>query len=276
MGCGDLRRLVVNADDFGRSPSINRAVIQAHRQGILTTASLMVNGQAAAEAVQLARENPPLGVGLHLTLVCGRATLPHKEIPGLVSRDNAFSDDAVRTGMRLFFQRSLRPQLERELAAQFAKFAATGLVLDHVNGHLNLHLHPTVFRMLMDHAADWGIRKVRLTRDPLRLNLRLARGRLAYRLSHALIFRLLSDWAEPKLIQKHIGYAPAVFGLLQNGLVHEQYVIDLLPRLPQGDSELYSHPCPDKFKPELDALVSPRVRALVRQHQIELVRYQDL
>src|SRR6266581_8358627 len=81
------RRLIVNADDFGRSASINRAVIRAHREGILTTASLMTNEPASAEAVALARENPGLGVGLHLTLICGHSALPQKRIPGLVNPD---------------------------------------------------------------------------------------------------------------------------------------------------------------------------------------------
>ena len=76
------RRLIVNADDFGRSASINQAVIRAHREGILTTTSLMVNEPAFEEAVALARENPTLGVGLHLTLLCGHSALPPEEIPG--------------------------------------------------------------------------------------------------------------------------------------------------------------------------------------------------
>src|ERR1051325_4807396 len=78
------RRLIVNADDFGRSSSINQAVIRAHREGILTTASLMVNEPACAEAVQMANDNPRLGVGLHLTLLCGHSALPATAIPGLV------------------------------------------------------------------------------------------------------------------------------------------------------------------------------------------------
>jgi chitin disaccharide deacetylase len=277
MGSGDFRRrLIVNADDFGRSHSINQAVILAHREGILTTASLMVNGEAAAEAVELARQNPRLGVGLHLTLVCGCSTLPAQEIPRLVRDGNAFSDDPVRTGLRYFFLGELVPQLRREMAAQVEKFHQTGLILDHVNGHLNLHLHPTVFRILMQQASQWGVRHLRLTRDPLRLNVQLASGRWTYRLSHAAIFHLLSRWALPKLDRKHIRHTTAVFGLLQTGDVCEDYVQKLLSRLPEGDSELYSHPCLDKFKPEVDALVSPKVRRLVREHSIQLIRYQDL
>src|SRR6266481_5304549 len=112
------RRLIVNADDFGRSASINRAVIRAHRVGILTTASLMTNEPAFAEAVALARENPGLGVGLHLTLICGHSALPHKKIPGLVNPGREFDGDPARVGMRYFFRRKLRAQLRAEIDEQ--------------------------------------------------------------------------------------------------------------------------------------------------------------
>src|SRR5437867_13212189 len=94
------RRLIVNADDFGRSHSINEAVVRAHRDGILTSASLMVNGDAADGAVQLARQNPRLGVGLHVTLVCGTSALPPGEIPGLVDAGGNFSRHSVLAGVR--------------------------------------------------------------------------------------------------------------------------------------------------------------------------------
>src|SRR5216117_276522 len=105
------RRLIVNADDFGRSHSINLAVIRAHREGILTTASLMVNEAACDEAVKLAKENPRLGVGLHLTLICGHSALSQKEISGLVDAQNKFSNAPAKTGFRYFAQKKLRPQL---------------------------------------------------------------------------------------------------------------------------------------------------------------------
>lgn len=270
------RRLIVNADDFGRSSPINQAVIRAHREGILTTASLMVTGAAAAEAIELARENSDLGVGLHLTLLCGRSVLPANRIPGLVGRNQSFSERAVQTGFRYFFLPSLIPQLQQEIAAQLEAFSKTGLVLDHVNGHLNLHLHPTIFRILTQSSAPPGIRALRLTREPWQIDIRLGHGRWLYRASHALIFALLTRWAEPQLRARQISYTPAVFGLLETGRVDEDYLLQLLPRLPAGDSELYSHPCLENSRGEFDALVSPRVQQLARDTQIQLIRYQDL
>src|SRR5690349_13727804 len=193
MGRPELaRRLIVDADDFGRSHSINKAVVRAHNEGILTTASLMVNEPGMEEAVALARENPRLGVGLHLTLLCGKSALPPEKIPGLVNRHAEFGNQPVAAGFRYFFQPGLREQLRAEIHAQFEKFRATGLPLDHVNGHLHLHLHPTVFNILMEDAEKLGIRRMRLTRDPFWLDVPLARGRRLYRAMHAFIYFILS------------------------------------------------------------------------------------
>jgi predicted glycoside hydrolase/deacetylase ChbG (UPF0249 family) len=170
----------------------------------------------------------------------------------------------------------LRDVLRREVRAQLAAFARTGLECDHVNGHLHMHLHPAVFQILMDLAPEFGIKRVRLTRDPLRLNLRLAGGSLAYRVSHAVIFGRLAARARSRLEARRIRFTGRVFGLLQNARVDEAYVLRLLAQLPVGDSELYSHPSLGEFKHEFDALVSPRVAAAVRGQGIQLVRYQDL
>ena len=270
------RRLVVNADDFGLSPSVNEAVIRAHGEGILTTASLMVNERGFDEAVKLAKENPQLGVGLHLTLLMGHSALPPEKISGLVNAHCEFSDRPVATGFRYFFQRDLREQLRAEIHAQFEKFHATGLPLDHVNGHLHLHLHPVVFQILMEDAVQLGIRRMRLTRDCLARSRRMARGRWFYRVSHAAIYEWLSNRAHKRLHQRGIKHAEITFGLLQNARVNEEYILKLLPELPPGDSELYSHPSLDEFKHEFDALVSPRVKELVKTLGVKLIRYQDL
>jgi len=271
-----VRRLVVNSDDFGRSRSINEAVVQAHRHGILTSASLMVNEPAFEEAVALAKDHPRLGVGLHLALSHGRSALPPERIPGLVNLRGEFSNQPEITGLRYFMRRHLREQLRQEIHAQFEKFRGTGLLLDHVNGHLHFHLHPTVFRLVMEVADRFGIRHMRLTRDPFWLNARLSPGHWLSRGTHAFIYLCLAGNARRSLKRRGIRHTRRVFGLLQNARVDELYITRLLPRLPGGDSELYSHPSLDDFKNEFDALVSGRVKTAVQQNGIKLIRYQDL
>ena len=270
------RRLIANADDFGRSPSINQAVVRSHREGILTTASLMVNEAGFDEAVKLAKENPKLGVGLHLSLLGGKSALPPEKIPGLVNSRGGFGNSPVGAGMSYFFRRILREQLRAEIHAQFDKFHSTGLALDHVNGHLHLHLHPTVFRILMEDSEKLGIRHLRLTRDCLSRSRKISRGHFFYKISHAAIFEFLSRRARKTLEQKKIRHAQITFGLLQNARVDEDYLLKLLPELPPGDSELYSHSSLGEFKHEFDALISPRVKEKIKLLGIELIRYQDL
>lgn len=276
MASLEKRRLIVNADDFGLSSSVNAAVIRAHREGILTSTSLMVNEAGFDEAVKLAKENPSLGIGLHLTLLQGHSTLPPEKIPGLVDARGEFSESPVGVGLNYFFKGHLREQLRIEIHAQFEKFHSTGLPLDHVNGHLHLHLHPAIFKILMEDSEKLGIRRMRLTRDCLARSRKMSRGRLVYKISHAAIFEWLSRRAREPLRQKNIRHAQITFGLLQNHRVDEEYLLKLLPELPPGDSELYSHPSLDKFKHEFDALVSPRVRELTKKLGIELIRHQDL
>lgn len=279
-GSSARRRLIVNADDFGRSEAINSSVIEAHRRGILTTASLMVAGEAFEDAVRLARENPGLGVGLHLTACCGRAVLPHHQIPSLVNREGKFSDAPVAAGLRYALSPKARFELAREIRAQLERFVATGLLLDHVNGHLHFHLHPSIFPLLASNFAEFGVKAVRLTHDPLRIDWPLGRGRHLYRLSHWLIFWLLSRRARPALEGGGIRHARYVFGLLENDRVTEDYVLELLRVLPPGDSELYAHPSLDERAPdrlrEHAALTSARVRNAVGEQNVQLIRYQDL
>ena len=266
----------MNADDFGRSQSVNRAVIQAHDEGILTTASLMVNEAGSKEAVELAKARPKLGIGLHITLADGHSTLPHADIPGLVNERNEFRACPVLSGLRFFFLPKLRSQLQAEIEAQIEKFRATGLPLDHIDSHHHLHMHPTIVPLLLDAAGRIGISHVRLTREPFCVNAKHIRGRRFRNAPHAMIYSALAWKARPAFERQKIRHPSNVFGLMQNHSVDESYLERLLPILPPGDSELYSHPSLDVFKHEFDALVSPRVRAAINRLGIQLIRYQDI
>lgn len=270
------RWLIVNADDFGLNSSTNHAIIRGHQEGILTSCSLMVNEPGFEEAVELARLNPRLGVGLHLTFLQGHSTLPREKIPGLVNDKREFDNSPVRVGFKYFFKRELREQLRAEMLAQFEKFRATGLPLDHVDSHHHLHAHPTLFRIVIESAADLGIKHLRLTSEPFGVHARLSIGYRLERLSHGVAYWLLAGGARRKLKRMDIKHTDAVFGLLQDARVDEDYLQRLLPKLPFGVSEIYSHPSLDVFKHEMEALISPKVRALAESLGIRLIRYQDL
>lgn len=280
------RRLIVSADDFGMSAGVNAAVERAHRHGILTQASLMVNGEAASEAVALALRTPSLAVGLHLVLVQGKPTLPPHAVPDLVDRDGMLPMAPIASGMRYFFSPKLREQVRREVIAQLDAFTATGLPLSHVDGHLTIHMHPVVLDLLCELRARYDIRCIRLPREPLRPSLAFDRAHLGRKLGEAMIFALLSRWAVKRLERHGLLHADRLFGMHQTGHVSESYLLHLLPQLEPGLTELYCHPgvtdaeirrwTPDYDRAgELDALTSGRVRAVLSAAGVELTSYRQ-
>lgn len=280
------KELIVNADDFGLSTGVNRAVVKAWREGILTSASLMVGGDAFEEAVALAKENPGLQVGLHLTLVQGRAVVRHDRFPSIHDRDGNFTNDPVHGGMRYFFVKSFRKQLYREIEGQIVKFRETGLPLSHVDGHLNIHMHPTVFDILRELMPKHGITTFRLSRENLRQNLAINRSRLVGKAADAFIFSRLAARCRPLLDRLGIGYTAEVKGLLNSGRMTEEYLLKALDRVGDGTTEIYFHPgclpcaeitrrMPDyRHEDELAALTSPRVKERLRSLGIRLTNYR--
>lgn len=282
------RRLIVNGDDFGLSPQVNAGILHAHTQGILTNTSLMVKGSAWQEAVTLAKETPTLSVGLHLTLVQGRAVLAPHLLTRITQPSGNFFDNPVTTGMRYFFSRQARTQLRDECRAQIERFLATGLPLTHIDGHLHIHLHPTVLNILLALAPEYGVKTMRLTREDLKTSLACDPRHSLQKRWESFIFTQLAQAAERKLRERGIVFPNALFGLHQSGDMNERYLLALLPKIRSGVTELYSHP---SFLPcrevqywtpryrrdqELAALTSPAVREALIAQDIALTSYRAL
>jgi chitin disaccharide deacetylase len=279
-------RLIVNADDFGLSESVNAAVLEAYDHGILTSCSLMVGEAAAPAAVQAARERPGLAVGLHLTTVCGQAVLPPSAIPRLVDAAGRLSNNPVWAGVRYTLDGATRAQLEQELRAQFERFHDFGLPLSHVDGHRHLHMHPFIFDRLVELAQDFGCRRIRLPREEWWAYRREAGLRALAQAPLALIFALLVRRARRRLAAGARGagggfvWTSSVSGLFRTDRMDEKALLSLLRRLPPGDHEVYSHPDADgrgeAGRRELAALTSPAVRRLLEERQICRITYRDL
>jgi hopanoid biosynthesis associated protein HpnK len=266
---GTRRRVILTADDFGLSEAVNAGIERAHRDGVLTHASLMVAGPAAGDAVRRARRMPGLRVGLHLVVVEGPAVLPPAAIPGLVDARGWFPSDQVRLGLRYFFLPPVRRQLAAEIRAQFAAFAETGLALDHADAHKHMHLHPTVGAMMLRTGRDFGLARIRVPAEPPAV-LR-ACGAQPGPGAHALHAwtRLLRHQAR----RAGIAAVPSVFGIAWSGHMTEPRLLRLLANLPAGSSELYFHPAVARdallaglmpqyeHTAELAALLSPDIRA---------------
>ena len=161
---GALKRIIITGDDFGLALPVNEAIEEAHLKGVLTTASLMIGAKFAGDAAERARNHPSLKVGLHLTLVEGSSVLSPQKIPDLVDASGSFPTHLTRAGFKFFFYPGIREQLEAEIRAQFDAFHKTGFVLDHVNAHNHMHLHPTVLGLILKVGRDYGLEEaIRLT-----------------------------------------------------------------------------------------------------------------
>jgi chitin disaccharide deacetylase len=266
------RALIVTADDFGLHPRVNLAVERAHRDGVLTSASLMIGAAAAPDAVERARALPSLRVGLHLVLADGRAVLPPQRIPALVDEHGCFGNHMVRDGVRFFFLPHVRRQLAQEIRAQFQAFAATGLTLDHVNTHKHFHLHPTVLALILEIGRDYGMKAMRLPFErgtPLALRPWLAHVRRS-------------------LKRAGIVHNDYVVGIADTGRMDEAAWLAALAGLPPGVGEFYCHPAVSGERAltesmrdywhdeELRALLSAKVAAAIRAAGVRLGGFADV
>jgi hopanoid biosynthesis associated protein HpnK len=274
-----MKRLVVTADDFGAAVAVNEAVERAHRDGILTAASLMVAGEAADDAVARARALPGLGVGLHVVLVEGQPMLPPERLPALVDSQGRFRGDMARMGLEIFALPAARRQLAAEVEAQFAAFAATGLPLDHVNAHKHFHLHPTVAGTILRIGKRYGMKAIRAPIEPQRLLRAIDGTRMGPRIE--------TGWG--MLVRRRMRAAKMVvpdqvLGLAWSGAMTANRMRAVLEHLPAGLTEIYAHPATEAYPGsasgydycgELAALTDPLAKRLIARDCVTLGRFAD-
>ena len=264
-----MKQLIVTADDFGAAAEVNEAVEHAHRNGILSAASLMVAGAAAHDAVVRAKTMPKLRVGLHLVLVEGKPVLPASAVPDLVDSSGHFRTDMARAGAAMFFLPKVRAQLAAEISAQFEAFAATGLALDHVNAHKHFHLHPTIAALMIEMAEAHGVKGARVPLEPqdvlARIEPRKASAMVALTTPFAKSLRR-------RFRRAGIAAPDQVFGLAWSGAMTGERLAGLIRHLPEGLSEIYTHPATGpyagsapgyQYQAELAALTDPGLVALL-------------
>jgi len=281
------RRLIVNADDFGISETVNEAVIRAFTEGVLTSCSLMVTGEACEHAVSLARAHPGLAVGLHLVTVMGRAVLPPAEIPTLVDASGNFAANSIVAGLKYYFSPQARDKLRRELRAQFETFAATGLRLSHIDGHLHMHVHPVVFQAAVELGTRYGVRRMRVPQEEYRLAVNFDRQHAGTKAVYTVLFKGLARRMQRRLRASGFVSAERVYGNLHSGRMDEQYFLYMLDNLRADTNEIYFHPAvypadclldaaAQQAMREFAALTSPRVRRRAHELGIMLTNYFDL
>jgi len=275
------KRLIITADDFGFSREVNAAVARAHQQGVLTGASLMVTGAARDEAAHVARENPRLDVGLHLVVCRGSSVLPASQLHGVADAGGRFGENPVMAGMRYFFNRRVRGLLRDEVRAQVELHLQLTGTLNHIDGHLNFHVHPVIADLLVEFAAEYHVPCIRLPREPVFTTIRLAGDHASRKLVEAVIFRALSRRTRRMIAARGIISTDWLFGLHQSGNLSEEYVIGVIGRMRPGLTELYLHPAEDigvtppspQAQREVSILTSSRIRAAIEAEGIQLTNF---
>jgi hopanoid biosynthesis associated protein HpnK len=237
-----VRRLIVNADDFGLTPGVNRAIVELHRAGLVTSASLMARAGETDEAIALARGTPSLGVGCHVVLVDGEPVLPPQQIPSLVDVRTGHFPNSLKTFLlRLFTGRIRAEEIEAEAAAQIAHLQRRGVRLTHIDTHKHVHVFSAVLRPLLRAARVAGIRAVRHPFEP-EWAVRTARGAPLARVLQIAALRPLAPRSRKVIAQEGFITPDGTIAVTGTGTLSAATLRSLLEQLPAGTWELVTHP----------------------------------
>ena len=279
-----MRRLIVHGDDFGLAAGVNRAILELHRAGALTSASLMARAAATEEAIELARTTPSLGVGCHMVLTDGVPVLPASEIPSLMDgRTGRFQPTPGAFLARLVTGRIRTQEIEAEAAAQIASLQARGLVLTHIDTHKHTHISPPVLRPLLRAARAAGIRTVR---NPFEAgwSRRATQGVSWVRRAEVNAFRLLQLAFRRIVAEEGFVTTDGAIGILATGLLDTAMLRSLIGKMPPGTWELVTHPgyCDRDLQQANTRLLASREREvqalkeIVQIDGVERISFADL
>lgn len=237
-----VSRLIVNADDFGLTSGVNRAIVELHQAGVLTSTTLMARAPATDEAIALALANPSLGVGCHVVLVDGKPVLPPREIPTLIdSRTGCFPPKLTTFLSRLFTGRIHSAEIEAEAAAQIALLQRRGLRLTHIDTHKHTHMFPAVLRPVLQAAAKAGIQAVRNPFEP-EWAVRASPRASIVRSAEVFALRRFGPYFHSILSKESLVTTDGTIAVAATGVVNTDTVRSLLQQLPSGTWELVTHP----------------------------------
>jgi hopanoid biosynthesis associated protein HpnK len=277
------RCLIVNADDLGLTEGHNRAILDAHQHGIVTSTSLLACGPAFDDAVERARSASALGIGVHLTLLEGAPVSSPAQVPDLVGPDGLFGQSYLALFRRLALRQVRMDQVRREWRAQIERVLAAGLHVTHLDSHKHVHMHPQLLPVVLALAQQFDLRRMRLSR-PL----------VPWAGAKPAVLAALSAWARCQAAQQGVRTPGALLGLEYGGQMTTARLLAVLRRPWHGVCELMMHPAyPDPamawlrrqgyrwidgyhFQEEQAALCAPQVRRALSQLGIQRVHYGTL
>jgi hopanoid biosynthesis associated protein HpnK len=286
-----VRRLIVNADDFGFTSGVNRAIVEAHTRGVVTSSTLMANGPAFEEAAQLAKTVPKLSVGCHVVLIDGQPVLNSDQLPSL-TRASHFRDGLMTFATRAIAGRIAADEITAETTAQIRKIQSVGIAISHIDTHKHTHLFPKILRPLLRAAGTCGIRALRNPfgpRLPLRSSHILARPGLWARYAELRILGRFAGKFREAVDREGFTTPDGTLGIVVTGALDETLFQAIARSIPQGTWEFVCHPgyndadlqvaetrLRESRETELRVLTWPAARETLLQEDIELISYRDL
>lgn len=286
-----MRRLIVNADDFGLCASVNRGILEAHRQGIVTSATLLAGAPGFEEAVALARGAPGLGVGVHLNLTRGRSVSPPPRVSTLVRDDGMFVQTPWTLALGLLRRRIARDEVQGEWAAQIARVRASGITPTHLDSEKHVHLLPGLLDVALGLAREHGIGAIRAAAEPGVWTRLAPMNPQWYKTCGVAV---LGRRARRHAMADGRRTPDRLLGVLDGGRLDEGRLVRLLGLVGPGATELICHPGYDSpelrrlvaetgggyllaaREAEVRALTASRLRGALREREIELIHYGQL
>lgn len=286
-----MRRLIVNADDFGYTTGVNRAIVEAHTRGVVTSSTLMANGHAFDEAAQLAKSNPRLSVGCHVVLIDGEPVLSEDAVPSLM-RDSHFRDGLKTFALRAIAGRMNDDQITAEATAQIGKVQSAGITVSHFDTHKHTHLFPKILRPLLRAARECGVRALRNPfgpRLPLKSSQLLARPNLWTRYAEVRLLRRFAHKFRETVDREGFATPDGTLGIEVTGTLDETLFRAIAQSIPDGTWEFVCHPgyndadlkaaktrLRESRELELRVLTLPSAREALVHEGIQLISYRDL
>ncbi|MBZ5508872.1 MAG: ChbG/HpnK family deacetylase [Acidobacteriia bacterium] len=285
-----MRRLIINADDFGLTSGVNRAIVEGNRSGTVTSATLMANAQASAAAIELAKAQPSLKTGCHVVLIDGVPLSAN--LPSLTSGSPRFRSSLKQFAMAAVRKQIAAEEIEREVTAQVRKIQVSGVTLTHVDSHKHTHMFPQVLRPVLRAARACGIRAVRNPFEPLRswpFSMMAGAPGLWLRSAGVMAFQIFAAEFGRALREEGMVSTDGTVGIAVTGKLDQQILLQILKALPEGTWELVCHPgysdadlkaagtrLTQSREIELAALTSEVTQQALAREKIELISYADL
>lgn len=290
-----MRRLIINADDFGLTAGVNRAIVEAHENGVVSSATLMANGRAFAQAVSLAQSTPGLGVGCHVVLVDGAPLLPQTQVHSLLDGSgNSAGDARFREGISKFgalamLGRLAADEIEAEASAQIRKLQASGIPVTHLDSHKHTHLFPRVLRPLLRAAQRCGVRAIRNPFERIQGSQLAASPSLWRRWAEVGVLQGFARQFREAVQQAGIATPDGTLAIVATGTLNDRLLRLMVENLPEGTWELVCHPgyndadlqgirtrLRESREQELRILTSQSTRDLLAANGVEMVSFRDL